>query len=68
MILDALKTIQTEKEETVMIGDSDSDLDAARGAGVSFIGVRYGFGFKEPIENDVKLIDSVDELKHSLLH
>jgi len=67
MILDALKVLHTEKEKTVMIGDSIGDLDAAKSAGVSFIGVLYGFGFKEAIDNDVELVDSVDELKHLLL-
>ncbi len=67
MILDALKELQTVKEEAVMIGDTVGDLDAARNAGVDFIGVRYGFGFKEKIEDDIKLADSVDELKRLLL-
>ena len=33
-------------EETVMIGDSDNDAIGAAGAGALFIGVTYGFGFK----------------------
>ena len=67
MILDALKELRTVKEEAVMIGDTIGDLDAARDAGVDFIGVRYGFGFKETIEDDIEFADSVDELKRLLL-
>jgi phosphoglycolate phosphatase len=66
MILDALKELRTDKEEAVMIGDTIGDLDAARDAGVDFIGVRYGFGFKERIEDDREFADSVDELKSLL--
>ena len=67
MILDALNRLQAGKKEAVMIGDTVGDLDAARDAGVSFVGVRYGFGFKETIKDDIELVDSVDELKRLLL-
>lgn len=32
-------------EEAIVIGDSPDDLCAARGAGIDFIGVAYGYGF-----------------------
>ena len=34
-------------EETVMIGDSIDDLEAARKAGIDFIGVTYGYQLRE---------------------
>lgn len=39
------------KKEVIMIGDSLHDAEAAQKAGVEFIGVTYGFGFKTA--NDV---------------
>ena len=33
--------------DAVMIGDMDSDKNAAEKLGVDFIGVNYGFGFKD---------------------
>ena len=68
MILDALKLLQTDIDDTVMIGDSVGDYKAAQGVGVSFIGVRYGFGFKETIDEDIELVDSTEELLRLLLH
>ena len=50
-----------------MVGDSLNDLDAAAKAGVDFIGVSYGFGLKEHLDNNVIIVDSVDELRNSLL-
>lgn len=32
-------------EEAVMVGDSPDDLNAAREAGIDFVGVSYGYGF-----------------------
>ena len=36
----------TDYKEAVMIGDSDNDAIGAEGIGVEFVGVTYGFGFK----------------------
>ena len=36
----------TDYKEAVMIGDSDNDAVGAEGIGVEFVGVTYGFGFK----------------------
>jgi len=43
----------SDLSEAVMIGDSDNDANGARDAGVDFIGVTYGFGFrtKEDVDN-----------------
>jgi len=67
MILDALLILGIDKNQAVMIGDTQSDLDAAKGAGVNFIGVRYGFGFKESMVSGYEFVDSVDDLRNSLL-
>lgn len=44
-------------EKTVLVGDSDNDAIGARQAGLKFIGVTYGFGFKT--KDDVKRFDNI---------
>lgn len=36
-----------EKERSVLIGDTHHDAEAAQNIGIDFIGVTYGFGFKD---------------------
>ena len=43
---------KADKGNTVMIGDTVSDSDAAEECGIDFIGVTFGFGFK--CGNDVR--------------
>ncbi|MCQ2553341.1 MAG: HAD hydrolase-like protein [Clostridia bacterium] len=49
------------KEETLMIGDSKYDAIAAQTAGVDFLGVLYGFGFKS--EEDIDQYSNVGKVK-----
>lgn len=53
-----------EKQHVVMIGDSVCDAEAARKVGIDFIGVTYGFDFKN--EEDVNQWENVGCL-HSIL-
>ena len=48
---------ECQQNEVVMIGDSDYDAIAASETGIDFIGVTYGFGFKN--EDDVKKHENV---------
>ena len=41
-----LRTMKISAEETLLIGDSEFDAIGANQAGVDFMGVTYGFGFK----------------------
>ncbi|HCM92758.1 MAG TPA: phosphoglycolate phosphatase, partial [Lachnospiraceae bacterium] len=41
-----------KKEECVLIGDTDNDAKGAMKAGIPFIAVTYGFGFKS--KDDLK--------------
>lgn len=67
LIIKALDYLHVGKEEAVMVGDSTNDLDAAYGAGVDFIGVRYGFGLKKSLAEGIHVVDTVDQLKDSIL-
>ena len=43
----ALQALAVSPSEAVMIGDTASDSEAALAVGCDFIGVTYGFGFRE---------------------
>ena len=61
----------TDKSRVVMIGDSENDAIGAEGMGIDFIGVTYGFGFKNADDvnkyQNVGVADNVSELKDILL-
>jgi phosphoglycolate phosphatase len=42
MLLELMLEFETEKEKTLMIGDTSHDLEMARAAGVDAVGVTYG--------------------------
>ena len=58
-----IKHANIQNRETVyMVGDTSYDLIAANECGIKFIGVTYGFGFKEGenmIKSPVELIDKL---------
>lgn len=64
MISDILEKYALKKEETVMIGDALSDINAAKKAGVKAIGALWGYGDdKKPlIDNADEVINSIEEL------
>lgn len=60
-----IKESNCTKEEIVLIGDTMYDALGAKEAGVDFIAVTYGFGFKknDKVEGSTHICDSVIELK-----
>ena len=42
-----VRDLGVSPEKVCMVGDTENDLKGAEGAGTLFIGVSYGFGFKE---------------------
>jgi phosphoglycolate phosphatase len=64
MIIKFLNRIGGKPSKTVLIGDTDKDILAGRGAGVGVCGVSYGYGEIEKIEqlNPDFLIDTPKEL------
>lgn len=43
MIFKVMETFQVSKEEIVLVGDSETDVETAKNAGISVIGVNWGF-------------------------
>ena len=46
IVANAAKRLGVEPADCIMIGDSSNDAEAAERLGMSFIGVTYGYGFK----------------------
>ena len=69
LIEDCIKASNNSVQNNiVMVGDTDNDLFAAKECNIDFIGVTYGFGFKN--ESDVKYgraVKSVQSLLDVLL-
>ena len=57
MINNCIKIFNTDKADTIVIGDSKHDAEAAMQLGIDFIGVTYGFGFK--VKNDVNVYPNI---------
>ncbi len=58
-----------DQEEAVMIGDRKHDILGAKKMGISSIGVLYGYGSREELEQAKadRMVESVKELKDLLL-
>lgn len=47
----AVEALKAEKSKTVMVGDRRFDIEGAKEAGVKSIGVLWGYGSKDELEN-----------------
>ncbi len=61
-ILDLLNHYSVSKEEAVMIGDSNFDVQAAKAAGIHVVAVTYGFRPREKLQGADYIIDSFNDL------
>ena len=65
-MLECVCRLQVKKENAVLIGDSIYDADGAAAAGIDFIAVTYGFGFRSdekiPAEH-IAVVDKPDEIR-----
>lgn len=66
-VFEALRRHGARSEEAVMVGDSDVDLQAARRAGLRFLGVTYGYGSRSELQGADWLADSFEEAVRILL-
>ena len=64
----AMDELGVKKEECILVGDSESDVEAARAAGVPFVGVTWGYRSRETLvsRGAVRFIDRPEELKELL--
>ncbi len=65
LVLEIMDELNFEKENTYIIGDTDSDIIAGRNAGIKSIGVSWGFFEKEKLKsyNPDFLIDDFLDLE-----
>lgn len=58
------KGLGISKQDTILIGDSPHDANGAQQAGIDFLGVTYGFGFKQNDKHsDTEMIDNCAQLR-----
>lgn len=65
-VLHACRTLRVPTERTAMIGDSRADLDAARGAGVIAVSVRWGYSAGADLNDADASIEAMEELPDTL--
>jgi phosphoglycolate phosphatase len=61
-VLDIMNEYRVRRDETIMIGDSNYDIQAARAAGVKIIAVTYGFRKFEELESADYIIDRFSDI------
>ncbi len=65
-ILEVLKKLEVSRDEAVIIGDSNFDVEAGKAAGIKTIAVTYGYRSKEALKEADFTIDSFSELLNIL--
>ncbi|MGN0483327.1 MAG: HAD hydrolase-like protein [Lachnospiraceae bacterium] len=65
VLIESLHRFSAKKEEAVLIGDTRFDAEGAKEAGVSCIGITYGFGTREEMlsAGADKVFDSLKEVE-----
>lgn len=61
-VLEVLKRLNMQKNETVMIGDSNFDVEAGHAAGIKAVAVTYGYRSREVLKEADFMIDSFGEI------
>ncbi|NOZ68684.1 MAG: HAD-IA family hydrolase [Deferribacteres bacterium] len=61
-ILELLKRFNADRDEALVTGDSNYDIEAARAAGVKVVAVTYGFRSRESLKDADFIIDRFDGL------
>jgi phosphoglycolate phosphatase len=59
---DLMETYKVSKAETLMIGDSNYDIEAGKAAGIKVVAVTYGFRSMKFLRDADFIIDTFDEL------
>ena len=61
-VFDLMETYEVSKEETLIIGDSNYDIEAGKAAGIKVVAVTYGFRSMKFLRDADFIIDTFDEL------
>jgi len=61
-VLDMMQYYQVSKSETLLVGDSNYDVEAGKSAGIKVVAVTYGFRSRDYLTKADVVIDSFDEL------
>lgn len=62
IISECCEMVGIGKKQCLMIGDSNSDYKGSMDAGVSFLGVTYGYGFEPKREYSFDVVDTPGEI------
>ncbi|HOJ49198.1 MAG TPA: HAD family hydrolase [Spirochaetota bacterium] len=66
IILYYIRRYNIDPENMIMVGDRASDIEAAREAGVKFVGCNFGHGHFEEIKDANYIIDDIRDIKRIL--
>ena len=61
-ILKLLEIFNVSRNEALIIGDSNYDIESGRAAGIKTVAVTYGFRSREVLKDADFIIDSFNEL------
>lgn len=61
-VFHVLSKLGLNQQDAVMVGDSDLDIAAGKGAGVGTVGVTYGYRDREYLKDADFIIDDIKEL------
>ena len=64
-INEIIKKADVSLDEAIYIGDSITDIETARNAGIDCVVVKWGYGNEEDWENDY-VLESIDEFSRIL--
>jgi phosphoglycolate phosphatase len=65
-VLEMLKKFSCGPDEAVIVGDSNSDIEAGKAAGVRAVAVSYGYRDVKLLQDADVIIDSMQELPSRL--
>jgi phosphoglycolate phosphatase len=65
-LLDIMSKAGVSADESLMVGDSSNDINAAHAAGVAALAVPYGYNHGRPVEecNPDQVVESLDSFHH----
>ncbi|GAB6184081.1 HAD-IA family hydrolase [Thermodesulfovibrio hydrogeniphilus] len=66
-IFETIKKFNTSPDKTIIVGDSDIDIQTGKAAGVKVVAVTYGYRDRELLQDADFIIDRLSALKNIIL-